>query len=101
MRFLKKLLVACFAAVMVLTVLVFDASAQRWRSGWRGDNGNHYGWYKGRKRWKNRRYRRVYYRRPAVWVPRYVYGARYYYDPYLRTYRTNYPRSVFSLNIYR
>lgn len=102
MRFLKKYLAAMFSVAMLLGLLVLDTSAQWRTSGWYPYSGGvYYTRYVPRKRkWKKRRYRRTYAYRPVYYRPPIV-RSRYYYDPYLRTYRSNYPRTVFSLNFYR
>ena len=78
----KKLNILLITVAFFMTLAVSSADAQRGRY-WRGDNGNHYGWYK-RKKWKHRK-------RYVSYYPVYRYRPGYvYYRTYPRYYA--YPR---------
>lgn len=92
MFFFKKINVLLITVAFFLSFAVSSADGQRGRY-WRGDNGNHHGWYK-RKKWKKRKryvsYRRYYpayrYRRVYRTYPRYYAYPRYYTYPRYRYY---------------
>lgn len=61
MKSLKILGLVAATAAFSFTLFVSPAQAQRGWTGWRGDNGNHYGWWRGRHRgWDRNRAGRVY-----------------------------------------
>lgn len=79
----KKLGAMLFSIAMVIGTLVVSGNAQPGRAGWYGNNGNHYGWTRGRHRGWNKRDRRA-----ARRYRNRIYRDRYYDDyDYDRDYR--------------